>query len=168
MKLVSGFCLAAGVCLVMVTEAARAVENDDLERLLDAIARVESNGVSRAVGDSGRAVGLYQIHRSYWADGTRILGVDWQYGDARDPAKARQVVRAYLRHYGRGKSLIGLARIHNGGPRGDERAATQEYARKIEAALHGTAQASCANTPSRAPAGQEAGSAASRSMTSGA
>ena len=108
-----------------------------MERLLDAIAKVESRGNPATVGDGGRAVGVYQIHRSYWADGTRILGVDWDYRDARDPHKARQVVRAYLSHYGRGKALLDMARIHNGGPKGDEKEATLAYARKIEQVLHG-------------------------------
>jgi hypothetical protein len=85
----------------------------------------------------GRAVGVYQIHRSYWVDATKILRVDWDYGDARNPCKARQVVQAYLRHYGRGKTPIEMARIHNGGPRGHRKAATLAYARKIEQVLAG-------------------------------
>lgn len=94
------------------------------------------------MGDGGRAIGVYQIHRRYWQDGTRILGVNWSYRDATDPVKARQVVRAYLRHYGRDRSLIDMARIHNGGPRGYTRQATQDYARRIEAILAGSAQTS--------------------------
>jgi soluble lytic murein transglycosylase-like protein len=126
--------LAAALCLPTATNAC-AAEDKDLDLLLDAIAKVESRDDANAVGDSGRAVGVYQIHRAYWKDGTRILGVDWRYDQAKDPLKARQVVRAYLRHYGRGKSLIDMARIHNGGPRGHRKAATREYARRIEAVL---------------------------------
>ncbi len=122
--------------LLMPVASARVVADRDLERLLDAIGRVESRSDPNAVGDHGRAAGTYQIHRRYWEDGTRILGVDWPYQDARDPQKARQVVRAYLSHYGKGKSLIDLARIHNGGPQGSEKRATLNYARKVEAALN--------------------------------
>ncbi|HOV76799.1 MAG TPA: transglycosylase SLT domain-containing protein [Sedimentisphaerales bacterium] len=111
-----------------------------MERLLDAIAEVESRNDPNAVGDQGRAIGAYQIHRRYWQDGTRILGMDWPYQDAWDPWRARQVVRAYLCYYGRGKGLLDMARIHNGGPRGHEKEATQEYARKIEAILAGAEQ----------------------------
>jgi len=169
MKLVSEFSITvAGLCLLTATETVRAVENDELELLLDAIARVESNSIPDAVGDTGRAIGIYQIHRSYWEDATKILGVDWNYGDARDPWKARQVVRAYLRHYGKGKSLIEMARIHNGGPRGDEKAITRDYARKIEAVLNGAARASCGGPPLPARAGHEVGSGASGSIISGA
>jgi len=109
-----------------------------MDRLLDAIARVESRRDPNAVGDHGRALGAYQIHRRYWQDGTRILGVDWKYRDALDPDKAREVVRAYLSHYGRDRSLLDMARIHNGGPRGHRMKATREYARKIEAILDET------------------------------
>jgi hypothetical protein len=108
---------------------------EPMDRLLDAIAQVESRHDPTAVGDGGRAVGVYQIHPAYWADGTRILGVDWKYEEARDPQKARRVVRAYLCHYGRGKTLLDRARIHNGGPRGHQKPATLAYARKIEQAL---------------------------------
>lgn len=106
-----------------------------MDLLLDAIAKVESRGNPASVGDSGRAAGLYQIHRSYWADGTRILGVNWDYQDAQDPQKARHVVHAYLSHYGKGKTLLDMARIHNGGPKGDRKEATLAYAQKIERAL---------------------------------
>lgn len=92
---------------------------------------VESNNDPDAVGDGGRAIGLYQIHLAYWKDGTRLLGVKWPYGQAKDPCKAKEVVRAYLCHYGKGKSLLDMARIHNGGPRGHTKQATVKYARRI-------------------------------------
>jgi hypothetical protein len=41
------------------------------------------------------------------------------------------VVKAYLLHYGKGKSLVEMARIHNGGPRGCEKKGTLPYVRKI-------------------------------------
>jgi hypothetical protein len=107
----------------------------NLDPLLDAIVMAESRSDSQAVGDGGRAIGPYQIHRDYWRDGTRILGVDWAYEDARDAAKAREVVRAYLVYYGKGKNLIDLARIHNGGPDGDKKASTLRYASKIAKVL---------------------------------
>lgn len=106
-----------------------------LEELLDAIAKVESRSNPDAVGDGGRAIGSYQIHRLYWVDGTRLLGVEWSYDQAKDPVKARAVVRAYLRHYGRGRSLLDKARIHNGGPKGHHKKATLAYARKIARVL---------------------------------
>ena len=128
--------LAIGWSVLLIPRTAGVPQDDPMERLLDAIAVVESRDNPGAVGDHGRAVGVYQIHRSYWAEGTEILGVTWNYRDARDPQKARQVVRAYLSYYGRGKTLLDMARIHNGGPRGHEKAATLAYARKIEHVLN--------------------------------
>ncbi len=126
---------ALAACLLPTGRPARATDDEPMERLLDAIAHVESRNDPNAVGDSGRARGVYQIHRLYWEDGIRLLGVTWSYADATDPIKARQVVRAYLRHYGRGRDLLDLARIHNGGPAGYKKAATRPYADKVEAVL---------------------------------
>ncbi len=129
--------LVLGWSILLMPRAAGVPQDDPMDRLLDAIALVESRDNPGAVGDHGRALGVYQIHRSYWAEGTEILGVTWKYREARDPQKARQVVRAYLSYYGRGKTLLDMARIHNGGPRGCEKAATLVYARKIEQVLNG-------------------------------
>ena len=127
------FCLVVllPAWLAAASAPAATADPNDIERLLDAIARIESHCSPNAVGDSGRALGVYQIHRVYWEDGTRLLGVDWPHRDAADPEKARRVVKAYLLHYGKGKSLLEMARIHNGGPRGDKKKATLPYARKI-------------------------------------
>ncbi len=129
--------LAASLSLLTAFHVAPGAPDDPMDRLLDAIAVVESRGQPTALGDGGRAVGTYQIHRAYWAEGTRILGVDWTYHDARDPQKARQVVRAYLCHYGRDRSLLDMARIHNGGPRGCRKVTTLVYAHKIRRVLNG-------------------------------
>ena len=48
-------------------------------------------------------------------------------------------MRAYLSHYGKGKTLLDMARIHNGGPKGDQKEATLAYARKVEQILNGDA-----------------------------
>ena len=129
--------LAVGWSVLLMPRTAAVPQEDPMDRLLDAIAMVESRYNPAAVGDHGRALGAYQIHRSYWAEGTELLGVTWKYRDARDPQKARQVVRAYLSYYGRGKTLLDMARIHNGGPKGYAKAATLPYARKIEQVLNG-------------------------------
>ncbi len=142
MKLSSAFfTVIAGLCLLATAQTAQAVQEEELEFLLDAIAQVESNNNPDAVGDGGRAIGAYQIHRPYWQDGIRVLGVDWDYQDATDPHKAKQVVRAYLCHYGGDVSLLDMARIHNGGPNGHKKEATLEYSRKVEAILADMMQA---------------------------
>lgn len=129
--------LAVGWSVWLMPRTTAAPPEDPMDRLLDAIALVESRYNPAAVGDHGRALGVYQIHRSYWVEGTELLGVAWDYRDARDPQKARQVVRAYLSYYGRGKSLLDMARIHNGGPQGHRKTSTLAYARKIAQVLDG-------------------------------
>lgn len=114
-------------------------EPNAFDQVIGAIMQVESGGDRYAVGDGGLAIGPYQIHRAYWVDARRLLGVDWPYDDARDPAKAIRAVRVYTRHYAayyrRPWTPETIARIHNGGPRGWQKPATLPYWRKVEAAM---------------------------------
>ena len=108
MRIVACVCAICAVC-----GSAAAQPND---RLLDAIRQVESGGDCGLVGDGGKAIGPYQIHREYWQDAVafdkRLGGT---YEDCRSEAYARRVVRAYLTRYGKGASDEQMARIHNGG-----------------------------------------------------
>ena len=100
--------------------------------LLDAIAQVESGGDPNAVGDNGAAVGLFQIHKIYVDDVNRILRYNkYKYSDRLLPHRSQEMVTVYLKHYGKGKSLLDMARIHNGGPRGHKKKCTLPYAEKI-------------------------------------
>lgn len=103
-----------------------------LDNLIDAIGIVESNNNDRAIGDGGKAIGRYQIHKAYWVDGCQYLKVDWPYSQAVDATKARLVVKAYLVRYGKGKSIEQLARIHNGGPNGWKKESTIKYWLKVK------------------------------------
>jgi len=105
------------------------------DRLLDAIRQVESGGRD-LVGDGGKAIGPYQIHREYWQDAVaadKTLG--GTYADCHGEQYARRVVRAYLTRYGRGKTDEQMARIHNGGPSGHRKSATVGYWLKISHVL---------------------------------
>jgi len=130
------FVVVAALPAVTIVGDNKGIDADEIDRLLDAIAKVESHHDPSAIGDGGRACGVYQIHRPYWADGTKLLGVTWDYRLATDPVKAREVVRAYLLHYGRGCTLLEMARIHNGGPTGHKKPSTLAYARKIARILN--------------------------------
>jgi len=125
------YVVVAALRVAAIGEETPGVVPDGIDRLLDAIAKVESRHNPSAIGDGGRAAGAYQIHRAYWADGTKFLGVNWDYELAADPERAREVVRTYLLHYGRGRSLLEMARIHNGGPNGHRKQSTLVYARRI-------------------------------------
>lgn len=121
------------------------------EALLDAIRVVESSGrCSGAVkdGDGGRSIGVYQISRAYWLDAVKFdprLARKPYAACRTDAAYAREVVRAYLTRYGAGKSDSQMARIHNGGPRGDRKKATVGYAGKVERAKKANGDARTAN-----------------------
>lgn len=104
------------------------------ERLLDAIRQVESGGDCTLIGDGGKAIGPYQIHREYWHDAIeadKTLGGTYQ--DCTREDYARRVVKAYLKRYGRGKTDEQLARIHNGGPGAMKAKPGTQYARNLAA-----------------------------------
>lgn len=110
--------------------------------LLPLLAQVESNNDPAAIGDNGKAIGIYQIWEPYWQDGCEELDVEWPYEWAYKPDKARFIVFAYLYRYGRAYeretkkpvTLEVLARIHNGGPDGWKKEATKKYWLKIKEA----------------------------------
>jgi hypothetical protein len=125
------------IILLLAAAGLKAADYSQTEQLLDAIAQVESGNRDYPPGsnDNGRALGRYQIHRAYWQDGCQYLGVDWPYSDAVDANKARQVVRAYLRRYGKGKTIEQLARLHNGGTTGHKKKSTLKYWVKVKYVL---------------------------------
>lgn len=117
-------------------------------KLLNAIKNVESSGNSSAVGDNGKAVGAYQIHKVYVDDVNKILKnkgfkTRFTYSDRFNAHKSRVMTCIYLNHYGKvyecktGKkaSLEVLARIHNGGPNGYKKQATMKYWNKVKKRL---------------------------------
>ena len=108
----------AGTCpkpWCSTTVSAPTETNVDL--ILPALAQVESGGNANAVGDKGKAIGIYQIHWAYWKDATdHDPSIGGSYRDCFDPVYAEKVVRAYLARYApKNATLEQLARIHNGG-----------------------------------------------------
>lgn len=121
--------LIAALILATATTASAS----DLRPLLDAIRMVESGGQQNPRdGDGGRAIGPYQIWRVYWLDSK----VEGKYEQCRDREYAERVMLAYWKRYCP-KALATddwetLARVHNGGPRGAEKAATLKYWAKVK------------------------------------
>lgn len=111
--------------------------------LLPALIQVESGGKPDAIGDSGQAVGILQIHKEYWQDGCEALGVDWPYSYAKKPEYSKKIAVAYLTKYakvyekktGKKATLEVLAKIHNGGCFGWKKKATQKYWEKVKKEL---------------------------------
>lgn len=67
------------------------------EKFLDAVAQVESSGKPNAVGDGGKALGMFQLHRAAWEDAAKIdrsLG-DYNTG-ALNPETSRRAARVYF------------------------------------------------------------------------
>lgn len=103
---------------------------------LRALHLVETSGRTGPIlGDGGRALGPYQIHRDYWVD----AGVPGRYADVARRDYAERVVAAYLkRHAPQALARLDyqtLARVHNGGPAGAHKAATLPYWRRVQAHL---------------------------------
>lgn len=109
----------------------------EMDAVLAAIRVVESNNDPSAVGDNGKAIGVYQIWKPYWIDS----GIPGEWKDCFDPVYANRVVRAYMKRYatekrlGRPVTQQDVARIHNGGPNGYRKTATLKYWHKVQRVL---------------------------------
>lgn len=114
------------------------------EALILAIAKVESNNNSFAIGDNGKAVGKFQIWIDVVKDINRIDGqISFTYKDRFCPIKSRAILVRYLWYYGtRYQKITGkvpddevLARIWNGGPNGYKRSTTLPYWNKVKTVM---------------------------------
>ena len=114
------------------------------EKLLDAIAMQESRNNPNAKGDkrNGKymAIGAYQLWDIYVNDVNRFAKTRYTSDDRKNPEISREIVRKYLTYYGKryerltGKKATNeiLARIHNGGPNGFKKPATDKYWGEIQ------------------------------------
>ena len=120
--------------LLLPCRLTNADSTDTINRLLPALAWVESKNDPNAIGDGGAAIGIYQIHRVYWQDAVDFdKSLGGSYKDCFNPEYAKRVVRAYLKRYGSTNATVEqLARIHNGGPKGYTKRATIKYWKKIQ------------------------------------
>lgn len=110
----------------------------EMRRFLDAVRRVETGGLPAAgigaVGDKGASIGPYQIQRAYWSDARMRSG---RYEDcSASHAYSERVMRAYWTRYCpdalRSENWEVLARVHNGGPKGAKKKATEIYWQKVQ------------------------------------
>lgn len=128
--------VALFVCPDTYCDGAVQISEYNFDDLLKAIATVESGNNPSAHNKAEDAVGLYQIRKIYVDDINRILGKPhFSYKNRWSAYKSRLMVGVYLNHYGRGKTIEQLARIHNGGPRGHEKKATEKYWLKVKKVL---------------------------------
>ena len=118
---------------VKITQVAKKPVN--LKTFLNALHQVESGGkLGRIVGDHGKALGPLQIHREYWNDVKNIVG--GKYENVEDLNYAKNTVIKYFLKYAKEALQNGdwekLARIHNGGPRGDKNPKTLGYWERVK------------------------------------
>ena len=115
----------------------KGITQEDWDDLLEAIRIVESNNNPNAVGDSGNAIGIYQIWEDYHTDACMAGNISGEYLDCYNPVYAENVVVEYMKRYATERRLgvvtpEKVARIHNGGPNGWKIGATEKYWDKVE------------------------------------
>ena len=113
------------------------ITQEDWDDLLEAIRIVESNNTPNAVGDSGNAIGIYQIWEDYHTDARMAGNINGKYLDCYNPVYAKNVVVEYMKRYATERRLgvvtpEKIARMHNGGPNGWRIDATKKYWDKVE------------------------------------
>lgn len=131
----------AGVALLLLWWLPAAPRTWPRDQILAAIRFVESSGRDDVPdGDGGKAIGPYQIHEVYWRDALRQQpGLGGRYADCRSRAYAEAVIAAYMQKWAPDAWAAGdgerIARIHNGGPGGADKAATDGYWQRVRARL---------------------------------
>ena len=139
--------LMAGILLLVGTSLTGTGET--LDRAIQALIQVESNGRSSEIGDAGKAYGILQIHNVMIQDYNRITGASLQHSDAFDAQTSRVVCRTVIAYYLRDidhPTLEHVAFIWNGGggarhrvehPRNDSKQSNlNEYYHKVRSAYH--------------------------------
>jgi len=109
----------------------------NLMALIMVIIQVESSGNDLAIGDDGLAFGCLQMHSAYVQDAAQYAKADWVHEDAFDRETSIDIFIAYMSRYatkerlGREVTAEDIARIHNGGPNGWKKSATDAYWEKV-------------------------------------
>ena len=136
------------VLAMIITSDAAAGEKYSWRQTLDAIREVETGGQPNngigARGDGGAALGPYQIWRIYHTDAAdRDKSLTNYQNCLTSKSYSEKVIRAYMHRYARAELLRleagkgtradveKVARIHNGGPRGHKKKATDKYWAKV-------------------------------------
>ena len=129
--------LAVLSLLVMVAATAPRAALTRYAKLLEAIRQVESHGNPNLVGDNGKAIGSFQIWRTYWQDAVEHdKTIGGKYEDCKNDEYAKRIVLAYWDRYApKNATNEQLARIHNGGPQGWKNSNTIKYWNKVKKEL---------------------------------
>ncbi len=139
-KTVNAFIVIGCIVLYVICAAASCQGAERVPTgLVAALIAVESNGRDDAIGDNGQAVGCLQLHPSYVADANRILGRKrWTLKDRLSRVESVEMFYVVATHYAKHNkdfSAQGIARRHNGGPRGHKWKSTLGYWAKVRKAM---------------------------------
>ncbi len=103
-------------------------KNNDFGPFLKILSKLESSDNNRAIGDNGRAIGRYQIHKIYWSDAIKYdKSIGGKYEDCFNKEYSERIIKSYLLKYCKKFTFEEMARIHNGGPNGYKKQATIKY-----------------------------------------
>ena len=105
-----------------------------LDQLFTIIGQVESGNDDTATGDNGKSIGRYQIQKAYYTDALQYEpGLrKYKYHQMRNHKIAQRVMIAYFQRYAKKWTAEELCKLHNGGPKGPSKKATEPYWRKIQ------------------------------------
>jgi hypothetical protein len=85
------------------------------------------------IGDNGKAVGPFQIHKCMVDDVNRIVGYKkFSYHDRYNYNKSLEMFNTYQRFYNPDKDIEAAARMWNGGPTGMNKSKTKHYYKRIK------------------------------------
>ena len=109
--------------LIILALLATSAKAQNVESLINALVKVESNGRANAVGDQGKAFGILQIHSIMVREANRLGHTNYVHQDMFNASKSRHVAKTVLESYarqiqaktGRPATLKELSFIWNGG-----------------------------------------------------
>jgi len=129
----SGILLPAARCLHLAALAISLVaQADTFDDFFQALVWVESRGKTNAIGDNGRSFGPAQISRAYFQD-AQAVEPDLKWDEVFTVEGSKRIFRAYMRRWKIPETdFERMARVHNGGPKGDQKDATLPYWRKVQ------------------------------------
>lgn len=126
MKKLILFLLFLSVCLIIsedesirtertIAAAAKAANEAEWERMVEAICWVESRNNDKAKNEKSSAAGRFQMLRIYVVEVNRILGKRrYSESDRHNPRKAREMFDIYQAHHNPDKDIDKAIRIHRG------------------------------------------------------
>jgi soluble lytic murein transglycosylase-like protein len=128
------------ILALLVTGKILAAEfnQSEFDKFVGAIAKVESNNNPDAIGDSGLAKGLLQIHLPCLQDSNEYGKTNFNSNDRLNPAKSKIICLNYLKRYAKVHKWEAekMARLWNGGVGGVKNPKrTDNYWKKVKSNL---------------------------------